>query len=118
MYFVQNIQFVCGPTKKTYNIPITYTYSTLRPVLCYQAFFPLSLTLVSFLDHYILFYTINNMMFKYFYCWARVNFEGISTHVVNGNKCFHLIITIIKIFNINCLKKQNRERVHSFMGQR
>jgi hypothetical protein len=85
IYFVQNIQFVCGPTKKTYNIPTQTTHCVFLSCVT-RLFFRLSLSLVSFLDDYIWFCTIRNIIFKYFYCWAWVNLQGISTHVVNGNK--------------------------------
>ena len=53
-----------------------------------------------------------NMKFKYFYCWARVNLQGISTRMVNGSKFFQLVVTIISIFNISCLKKKKpKERM-------
>ena len=29
-------------------------------------------------------------MFKCFYCWVRINIQGLSTHVVKWNKAIHV----------------------------
>jgi hypothetical protein len=87
LYILFRIYSLYVGLQTKHNIPTHTTHCVFLSCVT-RLFFRLSLSLVSFLDNYTWFCTIKNIMFRYFYCWARVNLQGISTKVVNRNKHF------------------------------